>query len=166
MRLASRHAASRWPGFTAQARARGVGATFAVPLRARERVLGALNVFAVDWLPEGAPQREGAEDGALGLAQALADAAAAGLYNQRAYAEYRTLSGQLQSALSSRIRIEQAKGMLAERWQTDLDVAFGRLRRYARRERLMMDAVARMVIQGGLDDAVLRGKEPKEPRRP
>ncbi|WJV48509.1 GAF and ANTAR domain-containing protein [Streptomyces flavofungini] len=159
--LASADALARWPDFTKRARARGVEATFAVPLRARERVLGALNVFAARSpngnRPDGRPQ-EGEEDSALVLAQALADAAGVGLRNHRAYATYRDLSQQLQVALTSRIRIEQAKGILAERWRTGLDVAFEALRRHARRERLVLDVVAGMVIEGALDDATLRGE--------
>ncbi|MFD0414052.1 ANTAR domain-containing protein [Streptomyces sp. NPDC127108] len=162
VRLASADALTRWPGFTERARARGVFATFAVPLRTRKGVLGALNVF-VARAPDGSrsPSRpqEGEEDGALALAQALADAAGVGLHNHRAYAAYRDLSRQLQSALTSRIRIEQAKGILAERWRTGLDVAFEALRRHARRERLVMDVVAGMVIEGALDDATLLGED-------
>ncbi|MFD9864146.1 ANTAR domain-containing protein [Streptomyces alboflavus] len=163
VRVTSADALARWPGFTERARARGVGDTFAVPLRARKRVLGALNVFVAP-TPNGNRPRvrpqEGEEDSALALAQALADAAGVGLHNHRAYAEYRDLSRQLQSALTSRIRIEQAKGILAERWRTGMDVAFEALRRHARRERLVMDMVAGMVIEGSLDDATLLGEDP------
>ncbi|GHC44068.1 ANTAR domain-containing protein [Streptomyces flavofungini] len=160
VRLTTADALARWPDFTKRARARGVVATYAVPLRARKRVLGALNVFTAPEpngnRPDGSPQ-EGEDDSALALAQALADAAGVGLHNHRAYAQYRDLSQQLQAALTSRIRIEQAKGILAERWRTELDVAFEALRRHARRERLVMDVVAGMVIEGALDDATLLG---------
>lgn len=144
------HAGARWPGFTERALRHGVAATFAVPLRRRETLLGALNVF-VPTLPQDA---EGG-DGELRLAQALADAAAVGLQNQRTYARYRTLAGQLQEALSSRVRIEQAKGMLAERWQTGADHAFVALRQYARRRRLPLDRVAQAVIDRVADDTEL-----------
>lgn len=151
VRLAGSVSAARWPGFTALARRHGIGVTYAVPLRQRETLLGALNVFVSD-----APGGRYAE-GELRLAQAIADAAAVGLHNHRAYTEYRTLATQLQTALTSRVRIEQAKGMLAERWRTGVDEAFDALRRYARRERLVMDLVATEVIKGSLDDASLRG---------
>ncbi|MGA4841707.1 ANTAR domain-containing protein [Streptomyces sp. G45] len=155
VRLGSGDALVRWPAFTARARARGVACTFAVPLRERDDVFGALNVFVPRADPAGA--RGGAGDGGVELARALAEAAAVGLRNHRTYASYRVLAQQLQSALTSRIRIEQAKGILAERWGSGLDGAFDTLRRYARRERLVMDAVAQAVIEGTLDDAVLRG---------
>ncbi|MFD9906090.1 ANTAR domain-containing protein [Streptomyces sp. NPDC059063] len=160
VRLASDAALTRWPGFTERARARGVGATFAVPLRVRDNVFGVLNVFVSR---NGVVPHEGEDEGALELAQALADAAAVGLHHHRAYTAYRDLSQQLQAALTSRIRIEQAKGMLAERWGTGLDTAFDALRRYARRERLTMDVVAGNVLKGAIDDAALRDDGPKPP---
>lgn len=150
--IAVAHADSRWPAFTERALAHDVSATFAVPLRRRETLLGALNVF-VPTLPDtGSP----AGEQELQVAQALADGAAVGLQNHRTYSEYRTLSGQLQAALSSRVRIEQAKGMLAERWNTRADLAFVALRQYARRRRLPLDRVASAVIERVADDAELR----------
>lgn len=152
VRLTEDEPAERWPEFTALARHHDIGATYAVPLRQRDTLLGALNVFG----PEAASWSTCAA-GEPRLAQAIADAAAVGLHNHRAYTEYQTLATQLQGALTSRIRIEQAKGILAERWQTGMDEAFDALRRYARRERLVMDLVATEVIKGSLDDATLRG---------
>ncbi len=146
------HAASRWPEFTERALRHGIVATFAVPVRRRDTLLGALNVFVPT------PPDDVADGGCseLLVAQALADAAALGLQNHHAYSQYRSLAGQLQEALSSRVRIEQAKGMLAERWQVGTDEAFIALRQYARRRRLPLDLVARTVIERGVDDAELR----------
>ncbi|MGW7378520.1 GAF and ANTAR domain-containing protein [Streptomyces sp. NPDC054794] len=143
------HEDARWPRFTERALAHDIATTFAVPLRRRETLLGALNVF----VPAGA----GPDDAGLRLARALADAAALGLHNQRAYAQYRTLAGQLQEALTSRVRVEQAKGMLAERWQVPADEAFVALRRFARRRRLPLDRVARDVLAGTPETRELRG---------
>ncbi|MFC8361725.1 ANTAR domain-containing protein [Streptomyces griseorubiginosus] len=154
------HAAARWPDFTGQALRHDIVTTFAVPLRRRDQLLDALNVFVptppsrhVDAAPE------------LEVAQALADAAALGLQNRRACTRYRTLSEQLQEALSSRVRIEQAKGMLAERWGVAADQAFVALRQYARRRRFALDRAAGMVIEGAAADAELRreiGEDPEE----
>ena len=142
------HAAARWPEFTERALRHGVVATFAVPVRRHGTPLGALNVFA-SALPNRA---SGGGSSEVSVAQGLADAAALGLENHRAYARSRCLAGQLQEALSSRVRIEQAKGMLAERWQIGTDEAFIALRGHARRRRLPLDRVARAVIEGGLVD--------------
>ncbi|MDV9175635.1 ANTAR domain-containing protein [Streptomyces sp. W16] len=146
------HAAARWPEFTERALRHGVVATFAVPVRRRDALLGALNVF-VSTLPNSGPDGGRWE---LLVAQALADAAGLGLQNHRAYAQYQSLAGQLQEALSSRVRIEQAKGMLAERWQVGTDEAFVALRGYARRRRLPLDRVARSVIDRVVEDSELR----------
>ncbi|KUF17206.1 response regulator receiver protein [Streptomyces silvensis] len=172
VRLASADALARWPDFTGRARTQGVGITFTVPLRARERVFGVLNVFSADHLnvrPAVGCPHESEDADALEVAQAVADAAAVGLHNHRAYSGYRELSRQLQSALTSRVRIEQAKGMLAERWGTGLDAAFEALRRYARGRRLAMDTVARMVLEGEVEDLTpLSGGtgRPEQPDQP
>ena len=144
------HEDARWPDFTERALAHDIVATYAVPLRRHQTLLGALNVFV--------PPGDGAAEAGLPLAQVLADAAAVGLHNQRAFAQYRSLAGQLQEALSSRVRIEQAKGMLAERWNTTADDAFGALRRYARGRRMPLDLVARAVVERSVDEAELRGE--------
>ncbi|MFF0018756.1 GAF and ANTAR domain-containing protein [Streptomyces sp. NPDC005374] len=148
------HASARWPDFTERALRHDIVTTYAVPLRRRENLLGALNVF-VPTLPDNPPADVAPE---LHIAQALADAAALGLQNRRTCDQYRTLSGQLQEALSSRVRIEQAKGMLAERWNVRADQAFVALRQYARRHQLPLDRVASAVIEGLADDAEL-GRE-------
>ncbi|MFI6334778.1 ANTAR domain-containing response regulator [Streptomyces sp. NPDC050535] len=148
------HATARWPDFTERALRHGIAATFAVPLRHRETPLGALNVL-LPALPERTSPPE--EHGSVRLAQVLADATAVGLRNHRMYARYRTLAGQLQGALASRVRIEQAKGMLAERWNTGADQAFHTMRQYARRRQLPVDQVATAVIDGSVDVEELRG---------
>ncbi|MCD9872117.1 ANTAR domain-containing response regulator [Streptomyces guryensis] len=112
--------------------------------------------------PDGSSPDGSAAGGQSGLpvAQLLAGAAAVGLRNHRAYTRYRTLTDQLREALSSRIRIEQAKGMLAERWNIDADQAFAALRQYARRRRLPLNRVAQAAIERVADDDELRGEAP------
>jgi AmiR/NasT family two-component response regulator len=53
---------------------------------------------------------------------------------------------QLRTALATRIVIEQAKGMLAERLQVEIEVAFERLRRETRNRRMKLHAVAAAVV--------------------
>ncbi|MGH4032675.1 ANTAR domain-containing protein [Actinomycetota bacterium Odt1-20B] len=147
VRLTERVTAIRWPEFTAQALEHGVTMTYAVPMRRGESVFGVLNVFLA---------RQATPNGEVRCAEILASAAALGLHNHEAYAGYRTLSRQLETALTSRIRVEQAKGILAERWRTGMEPAFAALRGYARRERLAIDRVAGELIEGKLNDAALR----------
>lgn len=153
------HRKARWPRFTERALRHDVAGTFAVPLGRNGSPFGALNVF-VRTGPDGGFQGDGSQ---LAVAQALADAAAVGLQNHRAYTRYRTLAEQLQEALSSRILIEQAKGMLAERWGVEADEAFVVLRQYARRHRLALHRAARTVIEGSVDDGELRRQAPRGP---
>ncbi|MEU9958145.1 GAF and ANTAR domain-containing protein [Streptomyces sp. NPDC050982] len=151
------HASSRWPDFTERALRYDIGGTFAVPLRRDGTPLGALNVFVPEPVhPPPAP----ADGTTLFLAQTLADAAALGLANHRVLSQYRTLTSQLQEALSSRVRIEQAKGVLAERRRTGMDEAFIALRRYARSHRLPIDEVATAVITDSQDIAELGREHP------
>lgn len=60
--------------------------------------------------------------------------------------ELRKRNAQLELALSSRIVIEQAKGILAERYRLDLDSAFAVLRGAARRHRLRIHVLAEAVV--------------------
>ncbi|MET8979097.1 GAF and ANTAR domain-containing protein [Streptomyces sp. NPDC004539] len=152
--------AARWPEFTACALRHGIGTAFAVPLRRGGVPLGALAVFD--------PDRQGTGGGSASVVTALsfADAAALGLHNHRAHDRFRTLAGQLQHALTSRVRIEQAKGMLAERRHVGVDEAFEVLRGYARRNRLPIDTVALSVVEQTLDDTELGRGERRPPLGP
>jgi AmiR/NasT family two-component response regulator len=57
----------------------------------------------------------------------------------------------LQRALTSRIRIEQAKGILAERVGVGVDEAFEFLRRYSRRHQAGITVIAEGVVRRELD---------------
>jgi AmiR/NasT family two-component response regulator len=73
----------------------------------------------------------------------------------RAAAQARLLNEQLTEALNSRIVIEQAKGVLAERSSLDMAEAFSRLRTYARNNNLRLADVAADVISGAVSTAML-----------
>lgn len=132
--------AGRWPRFTAAAAEVGFAAVHALPMRLRDEVVGALNLF--DTTP-------GPLDAAtLRVGQALADVATIGLLQQRAIRRRDELSEQLQTALNSRILIEQAKGVLAERLHLDLHEAFALLRNGARSRNRRLSDLAQAIVDG------------------
>ncbi|USX54048.1 GAF and ANTAR domain-containing protein [Lentzea sp. HUAS12] len=137
----------RWPEFSAAAVTAGFGAVHAVPMRLREQTVGALNLFTV-------------ADSALGdtrarVARAMADVATIGLLQSQIISGRELLAEQLRHALRSRVLIEQAKGVLAERLQVDMGEAFDLLRHHARSNRLHLSLVAQDVVDGTIDTTVL-----------
>ncbi len=139
----------RWPRFTKYALEEGYRSVAALPMRLRADTVGTLNLFR-EQPGQGAP-------GDLAVAQALADVATISILQQRAVQRREVLVEQLQSALDSRVVIEQAKGVLAERLQIELDDAFVRLRRYARSANLHLAAAARALVEGELDERAVLG---------
>jgi GAF domain-containing protein len=138
--LAEAH--DRWPHFTPEALDAGFRSVHALPMQLRGNIIGALNLFRVD---------EGAlNDDDIISAQAFADIATIAILQHRAVAQAQRLNEQLSHALNSRIVIEQAKGVLAERSSLDMEGAFTRLRTYARSHNLRLTDVARDVITGAL----------------
>ena len=130
----------RWPTFAPVALDAGFRSVHAIPMRLRGTTIGALNLF-------------GTEAGTLSdddcaAAQALADMATISILQNRAAVEAQTLNVQLTQALTSRIVIEQAKGMLAERAGLEVDQAFTRLREHARRNNLRLVEVAQSLLDG------------------
>jgi GAF domain-containing protein len=132
----------RWPRFGAEARRLGFTTVHALPMRLRGQVIGAVNVFASNAAT--------LTEDEIGVGQALADVATVGLLQERSLREARLLNEQLQAALNGRIVIEQAKGMLAERRDIEMDAAFETLRRYARNTNQKLSDVAHAVVAGTL----------------
>ncbi len=141
-------ASSRWPLVGAAAASRGFRSAVAVPMRLRGDVIGVLNLFRAD------PDQIEPDD--VRLARAFADMATIGILHERAVRESRVLADQLQGALHSRVVVEQAKGMLAERGQLPVDESFRLLRAYARSHNLRLRALAADLVSGAVAmDAVL-----------
>jgi GAF domain-containing protein len=139
--------ATRWPQFAPAAVSSGYAAVHALPLRLRDDVIGALNLFCVtagDLPPDD-----------VKVAQALADVATIAILQERAIHHGELVVEQLQGALNSRIIIEQAKGLLAEAGQLDMDAAFDALRAMARRSNSLLSAVARDLVEGRIDAETL-----------
>jgi GAF domain-containing protein len=128
----------RWPHFSPAALAAGITQVHAFPLRLREVVIGALNVFG--------RTDEVLTDEDSQLVQSLADLATIAIVQERALAHAETLTEQLQYALNSRVVIEQAKGAVSRGLGIGVEQAFEILRATARRDRVKLTALARLVV--------------------
>ncbi|MEU4350826.1 GAF and ANTAR domain-containing protein [Streptomyces sp. NPDC023838] len=137
---------TRWPRFTALARQSGFSAVQALPMRLRDDVVGALNLFRTALGPF--------DPAATPITQALADVATISLLQHRTAQRSTALNEQLQTALNSRVLIEQAKGKLAERQGIDMEQAFTALRGYARSHNRRLSDLARAFID---DSEPLKG---------
>ncbi len=135
--------AERWPKFTPRAVAAGFGSVHSVPMQLRNEVIGAVNLLCV-------------EPGALSpgdarLVRALSDIATVGILQQRTISDVEVINTHLTAALNSRIRIEQAKGVVAERAGTTVDEAFAIIRAYARSRQLGLTAVCQGIVDNTID---------------
>jgi transcriptional regulator with GAF, ATPase, and Fis domain len=148
-------AEKRWPGFAPHAREVGFESVSALPMRLRSEVIGALNIFSVHPVPLDHEDRL--------VVQALADIATIGILQERALGNALVVTSQLEAALESRIAIEQAKGIVAERDHVTVDDAFTLLRNYARAHNELLSQTARDIISGALGAEVLSGMPEVEP---
>lgn len=137
----------RWPDFSAEAVAAGFHSAHALPMRLRGSVIGALNLFRTGTGEMGPADLE--------IAQAFADVATIAILQHRASQEARELSQQLSHALNSRVVLEQAKGMIAERLDLDMEQSFRTLRSHARTNNLRLGDVAEAIIDGSLRPSAL-----------
>jgi transcriptional regulator with GAF, ATPase, and Fis domain len=156
--LAIATAADRWPVFAAAvAESTTFRSVHALPLRLRREAIGALNLFHRH--PGPLPPVN------LSLGQALADVATIGILSERAVRHGEILNEQLQTALNSRVIIEQAKGVLAQRGSLSMDNAFDRLRNYARSRNLRLSQVAHQVVETDIADDVVATQFARTQRR-
>ncbi|WP_055554833.1 GAF and ANTAR domain-containing protein [Streptomyces kanamyceticus] len=127
----------RWPAFTQHALDAGITAVTALPISHRGHFTGCLDLYH---------QHRSLCPSDAQWGQLLAQAAAIGLAHRTELRNVRTHREQLQTALSSRVVIEQAKGILAERLDCTVDDAFDLLRRHARAHRMKLSDLSREVI--------------------
>ncbi|WP_037772938.1 GAF and ANTAR domain-containing protein [Streptomyces sclerotialus] len=134
--------------FTERARQAGYATAHALPLRLRQRPIGAIGLL------HAGPHTLGPSEARLG--RTLADVATIAVLQQQTAERGNVERAQVQAALVSRTVIEQAKGVLAEHWATGVDEAFDVLRGYARAHRERLADLARQVVDGTLDESALR----------
>ncbi len=140
-------AAARWPEFAAVAARAGVVSVHAVPMRLRNDVVGALNLFGATPGPLKAAD--------LRLAQALADVATVALIQDRAAEDRNLVNEQLQNALDSRVILEQAKGVLAYSGHLDMAAAYAALRQYARDHNIKLTELSRALVNRAVPAALV-----------
>ncbi|KRE29040.1 histidine kinase [Mycobacterium sp. Soil538] len=124
-------AEQRWPRYSAAAVDLGVRSGLSFKLYTSSQTAGALNLFALK------PNAFGGKDETIGAI--LAAHAAAAIMASRQHE-------QLQSALSTRDRIGQAKGIIMERYNVDDVAAFDMLRRLSQDSNTKLTDIAQRVI--------------------
>lgn len=132
----------RWPRFTQTATSLGFTCVQVFPLRFRSQVLGALSLLFTD------PVELTEDDRSIGAA--LVGVASIGLLQERTPRQKEILAERLQSALTLRVVIEQAKGVVAERAGVGVDTAFDLMNGFSRRESRRLSDVAAAVLDGSL----------------
>jgi hypothetical protein len=140
----------RWPDFAARAAEYNYRSVVALPLRLRDERVGALNLFS--------NEIGSLAQGDIDVGQALADVATIGILHQRILTQSDVINQQLQSALNTRIIIEQAKGVIAERGSVDMEQAFTMLRVHARTTRQRLSDVAHAVVEHADTSAIIDPK--------
>lgn len=141
-------ARERWPDFVPAVLSAGFAAVHALPMRLRELAMGAVGLYATQ------PADLVGQTAELG--QALADVATIGILHERALQRREAVTEQMEKALSSRITIEQAKGVVAERLHVTIEEAFTLMRAYARDHSLKLADTARAITAGELHITLLR----------
>ena len=143
----------RWPRFAPAALGAGFASVYALPMHLRDSRIGALNLFA--------DRSGGLSEQDRSLGQAMADVASIGIIQERLAHDQGVLTDQLQSALNSRVVLEQAKGMIAEQAGLDVDAAFTLIRGFARQGTQRLGEVAEGIVARRLDAAAL-GSGPRK----
>lgn len=131
-------AVDRWPEYKPAVLELGFRGVAGIPMLADQRVVGALNAYTI------AP-REWTDDD-LSAAVLLADIATAYIVNAAGYADQAALSSRLQHALDTRLIIEQAKGVLAERHGVTPEQAFEAIREHSCNQRAELHEIAADVL--------------------
>jgi ANTAR domain/GAF domain len=127
-----------WERFAEAARMAGFAGVHTIPMRGHQTTIGALSLFGV---------RAGRLDQATAdLAQLLADVVTLAILQHHTIRDARERTQQLQRALTSRVVIEQAKGVLSQRYGVDTDAAFTLLRNHARAHNMRLSTLADAVV--------------------
>jgi ANTAR domain/GAF domain len=139
--LLNTRAATAWPEFAAHAAERGCGSVLSFPFPAPERVPGALNVYARRFTVS--------DPGTLDLLSRFATYAVVPVSNMYLYENAVEKAAHLWTALDSRPVIDQAKGILMERFKLTADQAFQVLTRVSMESNTKVRDVAERFVRTG-----------------
>ena len=128
-----------WAAFRDSALDQGFHSAQSIPLRLRDTTIGALNLLRDE---PGTPPEDD-----MVAARAFADVATIGILHERFLRESEVLTQQLQSALNSRVVIEQAKGVVSFTYSVPIDESFELIRRYARSHGMTVSDVATRLVR-------------------
>jgi hypothetical protein len=131
----------QWPDFAAVAAKAGCDSMLSFPLPAREQVSGALNVYAREFTAADQRTRD--------LLTRLTACAVVPVSNTYLYEAAVARAEHLQSALDSRAVIDQAKGILMERFRLTPDAAFQALTRVSMESNTKLRDVALRFVATG-----------------
>ena len=137
--LPDTRAATEWAEFAAVAAAHDCGSVLSFPLPARELVSGALNVYG-----RALPDR-----GALDVVVRFGASAVVPVANAYLYEKAVERATHLETALDSRAVIDQAKGILMERFKLTADQAFQVLTRVSMESNTKVRDVAERFVRTG-----------------
>jgi transcriptional regulator with GAF, ATPase, and Fis domain len=126
-----------WPRFANLARNKGFHAAYALPLQSKGKVLGALNLFA----------EKNLTDERVLVAQTLADAATLSLLQLDPVADIEILARKVFSTIEERNIVEQAKGMISQRFSVSADFALVRIRSVSDKCNCPIIEVARAIVE-------------------
>jgi GAF domain-containing protein len=150
-RIDSTAADERWPEFAASAVAHGIRSTLSVPLAARGKNLGALNLYAE---AENAFTAE--HEASVGV---FADQACIVLANAQVYWDARQLSENLGQAIETRETISQAVGILIAAGGRSPEEAFQILVNASQRENRKVRDIAEEIVARTVERRTDNGKE-------
>ena len=152
MRSGSLPGDRQWPRFGPRVGRLGVHSALSLPLITADGVLGAMNVYA--------HASDAFDDRAARVGELFAVPAAIAVQNAQVLANAKLLAHQLQSALTHRAVIDQAKGILISRIGCGPDEAFDRLRRMSQAENLKLHTLAQRVVDEAMHRARARHTRP------
>lgn len=141
----------KWPKFSALAREEKYRAVYALPLHSRGVAIGALNLFSLQALNETT----------LDIAQTFADTATVSLLQADIVMDQQIVLRKIHIAVESRNLLEQAQGMIAERFSVSPDVALAKIRNAAKQSHLSLLEAAMAVVHRDETSAVFSILEKK-----